>query len=363
MKPEIIFDIYKELQKDSISFVYQGHFSNLVLSMATDLIRNHLEKEFNLINLRNKLSFLMIESFQNIVRYADSHRQDEVGHLTPEIFLTRNIDDTFYIITSNLIENEKIGYVKEKLFEVNNLDEEALKLLYINVLKNRQISEKGGAGLGFIEMVRKTKGKLEFDFVPVNEKVSFFYFQIILKAEDEKNETLLDIRETKKLHKIFSDEKVLLIHKGDFSQEALKHVLIMVEDNTRTEALSNKRKIFHMLVETLQNISKHAYSNNGHKEGTLIICKDAESYTINTGNLVEKPKSKKFQKYLKDLMKLSKDELDEQYKKVLREGSMLDSVEHGLGFIDITRECYNNVSFKFFNIDQNLDYFTLSLHL
>jgi len=365
VKPKVIFDIYNELKQDSISFVYQGNFTNLVLGMATDLIRNHLEKELNFINLRNKLSFLMIESFQNIVRYADSHRFAEAEDLTHEIFLTRNIGDTFYIITSNLIENKKIGYVKEKLFEVNNLDEEGLKQLYIQILKNREISEKGGAGLGFIEMVRKTKGKLEFDFVPVNDEVSFFYFQIILKLAEntEKPDFKLDIKEAKKLHKIFSSEDVLLVHKGDFSQEAIKPVLVMVEDNIKKDNLQNKRKVFHMLVETLQNISKHAYCNNEHREGILILCKNKTGYIVNTGNLIEKSKVKQFKDYLEELQNLSKEELDEYYKKVLREGSIHDNIEHGLGFIDIMRECHKNVTFNFIKYNNNLEYFALSLQL
>ncbi len=321
MKPDVIYNIFQKLKNDSISFAYQGNFSNLVLGMATDLIKHHLEKEMNLINLRNKLSFLMIESFQNIVRYADSHRYAESEDLTHEIFMTRNIDDTFYIITSNLIENKKIGYVKEKLFEVNNLDEEGLKQLYINILKNRQISEKGGAGLGFIEMVRKTKGKLEFDFVPLNDEVSFFYFQIVLKGtQDIENKAItLNIKETKELHKIFSDKNVLIVHKGNFSQEAIKPMLIMVQDNIKNDELAEQRKVFHLIVETLQNISKHAYLEDETKDGIFILCKNEIGYLINTGNFIEKSKFESFSKYIKKLQMLSKEQLDDYYKVALRD--------------------------------------------
>jgi len=364
VKTEIIHDIFNKLSKDSISFIYQGNFTNQVLGMATDLLKNHLEKKMNLISLRNKLSFLMIESFQNIVRYADSHRHTETKELTHEIFLTRNIDDTFYIITSNLIENEKIGYVKEKLYEVNNLSEDELKTLYIKILKNRKISEKGGAGLGFIEMVRKTKGKIEFDFVPLNDEVSFFYFQITLRNPKEKgNFYNPEIRETKVLHKIFSEQNVLIAQKGNFSQEAIKPVLIMVQDNIKHDDLSEQKKIFHIMVETLQNISKHAYCKDTKREGIFILCKNENEYSINTGNYIEKNKAQELKNYLEKLQSFSKDQLDEFYKKVLRDGNFFNGNEKGIGFVDIMRECYGKIKFDFFEVDNNLSFFALSLQI
>ena len=159
MTTKTIFEFYKLLEKDKISFSYRGRFSNNVLTMATELLKENLDEEH--ARLRNKLSFLMIESFQNISRYADKENSglDE----TSEFFMTRNVGDTFYIISANLIDNDKIPVVKEKLEKVNTLDKKELNLLYREVLTNKQINEKGGAGLGFIEMVRKSKGKLPFD--------------------------------------------------------------------------------------------------------------------------------------------------------------------------------------------------------
>jgi hypothetical protein len=41
-------------------------------------------------------------------------------------------------------------------------------------MKEGRLSEKGGAGLGFIDIARKTGNKLEFHFLPIDEESSFF---------------------------------------------------------------------------------------------------------------------------------------------------------------------------------------------
>ena len=53
---------------------------------------------------------------------------------------------------------------------------------------------------------------------------------------------------TKDLHKIFSSENVLIIHKGNFSQEAIRPMLIMVQDNVKNKDLAEQRKIFHLIL-------------------------------------------------------------------------------------------------------------------
>ena len=57
---------------------------------------------------------------------------------------------------------------------INNLEKDELKALHQELLNTTGFSEKGGAGLGFIDMARKSENKLEFIFVKESEEVSFF---------------------------------------------------------------------------------------------------------------------------------------------------------------------------------------------
>ena len=80
----------------------------------------------------------------------------------------------YHVTTGNVIENDKIEELTEMLDHINSLDKEGLKQLYKSQMKEGRLSEKGGAGLGFIDIARKTGNKLEFHFLPIDEGRSFF---------------------------------------------------------------------------------------------------------------------------------------------------------------------------------------------
>jgi hypothetical protein len=64
--------------------------------------------------------------------------------------------------------------LQDKLDKINELDKEGLKNLYKEIIKNNKLSDKGGAGLGFVDMARKSGRKLEYEFEPINDSSSFF---------------------------------------------------------------------------------------------------------------------------------------------------------------------------------------------
>ncbi len=75
--------------------------------------------------------------------------------------------------------------MKRRLDEVNSLDKEQLKEYYKKVLNNGEMSLKGGGGLGMIDIARKTGEKLEYNFLEIDNKVSFFTLNI--KVSNQQN--------------------------------------------------------------------------------------------------------------------------------------------------------------------------------
>jgi predicted O-methyltransferase YrrM len=67
--------------------------------------------------------------------------------------------------------------VKDRIDQVNSLNAEELKALYKQARLNSRISEVGGAGLGFIDVARKTENKLEFAFFDIDSE-NYKYFTL-----------------------------------------------------------------------------------------------------------------------------------------------------------------------------------------
>jgi hypothetical protein len=279
--------------------------------------------------------------------------------------MTRNVGDIFYIISANLINNDKIPSVREKLERVNTLDKSELNKLYREVLTNKQINEKGGAGLGFIEMVRKTRGKLPFDFVEVDDKQSMFFMQIELSASSEEEITTTDsipLNDAKQIQKLISKENILMLHKGDFSSEAVEPLLRMFEENMQNVSLKKHKKIFHFLVEILQNISKHSFTIDGKHEGIFQLGYENGKFHIGTGNFIANHEILYFKNLIESVNSKTKDELNELYRKYLREGKETKTGSAGLGLIDLARETDDNIIYDFNEINSDYSFFSLTVN-
>lgn len=354
-----IFEFFNLLKEDGISFAYRGSFSNSVLAMATELIKNNMDEEHS--KLRNKLSFLMIESFQNIARYADSKQSPEPAE-TSDFFMTRNVGNAFFVISANLIDNDKIPLVRDRLEKVNTLDKKELNKFYREVLTNKQLNQKGGAGLGFIEMVRKTKDKLPFDFVKVNDKKSMFFMQIQLRNKKAESQTnAVSIEDAKRIQQQIAKENILMMHKGSFSQDAVGPVLKMVEDNMNSMRLRVQKKIYHFLVEILQNISKHSYVLNDDRQGVFLMGLKEGRFEVGTGNYIANNKVDALKAQLDHVNSMDREALSELYRKYLREGRETESGSAGLGLIDLARETEDKILYEFIPVKDDYSFFSLTV--
>jgi len=117
------------------------------------------------------------------------------------------------------------------------------------------------------------------------------------------------------------------------------------------------------MVETLQNISKHSYQKNGLREGIFTLSRHNENYILSTGNFIENHKIENFRKYLEELSRMTLENLNLYYKKILRNGNDFEDNNGGLGFIDIMRECYGKVDYEFYEIDNEISFFSLTLEI
>ena len=94
------------------------------------------------------------------------------------IFMVGKEEDTYVIYTGNYIKTESAGKLESRLERINSLNPEELKAHYKEVLNNGMMSEKGGGGLGMIDIARKSGQKLGFKFLKVDDELSFYSLKI-----------------------------------------------------------------------------------------------------------------------------------------------------------------------------------------
>lgn len=165
-----IYDLYKIMFDNKIILIYQGVFDQGMIKSVISMTERKLIQDNTNENLRKKLFNIMVEGLQNICK----HQLESTSFENNPFLIISTDDDSFDVVTGNLIANDKINIVKEKIDFVNSLNKEELKEYYKNARLNSVISSVGGAGLGFIDMVRKSGNPLEYKFYDLGTDYSFF---------------------------------------------------------------------------------------------------------------------------------------------------------------------------------------------
>ena len=102
----------------------------------------------------------------------------EHGLAKEGIFLIGDNDNEYFVTTGNQISMANALRLRGILDKVNSMDKEALKTLYHETMETTTISDKGGAGLGFIDMKKKTGTEYEYYLEPLDANTCFFILTI-----------------------------------------------------------------------------------------------------------------------------------------------------------------------------------------
>ncbi len=126
-----------------------------------------------------KLLTLMIEILENVLKYSDHFEVFVMDHpdYQPEFELILD-DDGFVLTSRNPVRNKDIKNISRQIDKINTADEDTLKKIYRDTITNGIFTEKGGAGLGFIEMAKITANSIAYSFKTVDK--GFSYFEVTL---------------------------------------------------------------------------------------------------------------------------------------------------------------------------------------
>jgi len=359
MNPELSYRFFNTLENDQFSLIYIGEPDD---QMTATLMRINETGVEELTAFRKTVSFLLVECFQNIIRHADKPEIINRTNNKPNMISLRNIGNAFYIASTNLVNNTKKEGLISKLRSINTLTAEELKAVYMEALDHNEISDKGGAGLGLIEMARRSGFPIQFDFDFVNYFFSVFYSQFRVVSDENPDNYTIDINNTKALYNDMIAENILMIRKGDFSQQSILPLFTMIENSLSSDKnlQGARKKILYLLIEMLQNISKHAAEHNGMCEGIIIISVKNNHYTINTGNYIKNTHIESLQTKLESLTGMDQEQLSEMYKNKLL-NQQLAGDNAGIGLIEISKYSTEKLRYNVKSIDDTLSFLSLSI--
>ncbi len=174
-----IYDFYNRMERNNIMLSFKGDITSELLTSILQIMESKLDNMQEEPKIKKKVYNVLVESLQNLYHHMDEQQAtDNNNHIRAAIFMIGKVDGQYNIITGNYIQNPNVSGLKTKLDHINTLSKEELKDYYKQVLDNGMMSEKGGGGLGMIDIARKTGQKLNYNFMPVDDMLSFFTLNI-----------------------------------------------------------------------------------------------------------------------------------------------------------------------------------------
>lgn len=172
---------YKNIYDNNIILMHKGE---LTFDLVTSLIES-LEGRVNSIEQERKVQrvfySVVTECIQNLYYHMDEVRDEDVINTYDSrsgLILVMARKRFFRVLTGNFIPNYRIPALQQSLDKINDMDYDELREYYKEILSDGKYSEKGTAGLGFVEIAKKTKSQLQYSFQPITDEYAYFTFQV-----------------------------------------------------------------------------------------------------------------------------------------------------------------------------------------
>ncbi len=165
-----------------------------------------------------------------------------------------------------------------------------------------------------------------------------------------------------------SQGDVLLAYKGSITSELINEILEAVEEKLEkvNESGKTRKKLYNVLVESLQNLFHHIEeTHDGIEEdlepkfAILVIQRDHDQYKVITGNFINNKKINFLKEKIDKINSMTKDELKDMYKFILNHQKISAKGGGGLGLVDIARKTGKDMVYEFFPYNEDYSFFNL----
>ncbi len=176
------FDVtgwYKKISINNHFINYSGIVTDDVINDLLDKIEIKLEDTGEKLRVIRRVYNISVEVLQNLFHHSDVPPNFKEADKRFAIFsLSKLSSGNYNVISGNFVRAERVRIIRDRIEQINYLTKQELRVIYKLVLSNDEFSLKGGGGLGMVDIARKTKNKLTFEFVEHSHDYKFFIFDI-----------------------------------------------------------------------------------------------------------------------------------------------------------------------------------------
>ncbi len=177
-----LYQEYQSKNKEDVILSYHGEITYDMVKSMLEMLMNTLENVTGTPKVKKKVVYVMVEMLENLVKHVTNLDDRDVNN-NDVVVTVWSEKESYYIATGNYVSKAEKEYLSEWISKINSFSREELRSFFKQKLSESEISSRGGAGLGFIDIARKSKQKLEFKFDDAEDNQYFFTLRVSIIKE------------------------------------------------------------------------------------------------------------------------------------------------------------------------------------
>jgi len=159
---------------ERILICFNGPTSRTLISEIGVALKEHIHSSTSSISAAMDVFSVYIEMSQNIRHYAAAHGYRE-RDASATVVIAETADSRYIVAAGNVVQAEDGLVLHQRVSSLAQLDKQQLKLLYKEQLRQpRPEGARSGAGLGLIDVARKSSSPLQCSLDELSASQSFF---------------------------------------------------------------------------------------------------------------------------------------------------------------------------------------------
>jgi hypothetical protein len=173
-------DQFPYISSENIILFYCGEINHEIIKSLLYTSESFFKRANISRALEKKVFNILVECIQNIEKHSGLVSENPLLTYKKGAIALANFTDNIQVFSMNVVNEQQKQFLLKKETEIKGKNKDELRELYKNNLINSGFNERGGAGLGFIDMARKTNNQLFFYFKELTDNLSLYTLQVII---------------------------------------------------------------------------------------------------------------------------------------------------------------------------------------
>ncbi|MDX2061933.1 MAG: SiaB family protein kinase [Bacteroidia bacterium] len=166
------YPTFKDMQDNNVIFVYKGIVNSDLVTHVLEMMSEKMEEDKQDRRLSKKVFNVMVECLTGA--YTDEALEGKEGYDPTTVLLVKRDDTAYVVATGYYIHNPKVQTIKHMLDRINGMSIEEMKEFYQEVISREDPGATGFTDLAIIDLARKSKHKLQYQFKYISPEFTFF---------------------------------------------------------------------------------------------------------------------------------------------------------------------------------------------